>query len=112
MKNKIKPFLDELRITPYRFWHDTGISRVTAYKLYNDSTYIPGADVLVRICDTYQIQPGTILIWLSEEEMDEANRPIEKHSSLSQDQMTNDSTSQKSQTHSLFHVISDIPESA
>ena len=68
MKNKIQPFLDERGITPYRFWHDTGISRVTAYKLYNDSTYIPGADVLVKICDTYQIQPGVILVWFSEED--------------------------------------------
>lgn len=68
MKNLIKPFLDKLGITPYRFWHDTGVSRVTAYKLYNDPAYIPGADVLVRICDTYMIQPGVILVWVSEDD--------------------------------------------
>ena len=68
MKNQIQTFLDERGITPYRFWHDTGISRVTAYRLYNDPNYIPGADVLVKICDTYQIQPGVILVWFSSED--------------------------------------------
>lgn len=61
LKNLVKPFLDKKGITPYRLWHDTGISRVTAYKLYNDENYVPGGDVLSLICDAYEIQPGTLI---------------------------------------------------
>ncbi|HLO50322.1 MAG TPA: helix-turn-helix transcriptional regulator, partial [Kamptonema sp.] len=82
MKNLIKPFLDERSITPYRFWQTTKISRVTAYRLYNDPTYIPGADVLTNICDTYKIQPGVVLLWTPEEgskENNEAKETITTH---------------------------------
>ncbi len=116
MKNIIKPFLDELGITPYRFWHDTGISRVTAYKLYNEPTYIPGADVLVKICDTYQIQPGAILLWMSGNDGDEQNfltkqeglQDLEQNGSSDETNLTHRHQS----THSFLCVLPEMMESA
>ncbi|MBV8886129.1 MAG: helix-turn-helix transcriptional regulator [Chroococcidiopsidaceae cyanobacterium CP_BM_RX_35] len=116
MKNIIKPFLDGLGISPYRFWHAAGISRVTAYKLYNDPTYIPGADVLVKICDTYQIQPGAILFWMSDDEGDDQKALVnqEKLQDLEQggerDEMSPPHRHQRAR--SFLAVVQDIPESA
>lgn len=116
MKNTIKPFLDGLGITPYRFWHDTGISRVTAYKLYNEPTYIPGADVLVKICDTYKIQPGAILVWLSDDEGDEQNDLTKQEDFKEQRQgintVNNSPPHRRHQPRSLLSIVPEVPESA
>jgi len=50
-------------------WHyqipvlkETELAQNTAYRLYDDPTYIPGALVLNKICTTYQdkgVQPET-----------------------------------------------------
>lgn len=85
MKNLIKPFLDERSITPYRFWQTTKISRVTAYRLYNDPMYIPGADVLTNICDAYRVQPGAILLWTPEKEEGGGNEAEVPNTPLSGD---------------------------
>jgi DNA-binding Xre family transcriptional regulator len=116
MKNLIKPFLDQKGITPYRFWHDTGISRVTAYKLYNDSTYIPGADVLVSICDTYMIQPGLILEWVSDDDSSlQENTSVESEgiTTKSKDKTSkNVSVQKKRNVRSLLEAVCDLPETA
>ena len=62
--NKVKPFLDERGITPYRFQKDVGIAVRTAYDLYNLCTQLPSSSVLSKICDTYRVQPGEILEWV------------------------------------------------
>lgn len=63
VRNKIKEFVDELGISVYEFRKRTGIAQRTAYDLYNNPSQIPNATVLKKICDTFEIQPGTILIW-------------------------------------------------
>ncbi|MBD2100657.1 helix-turn-helix transcriptional regulator [Leptolyngbya sp. FACHB-261] len=67
LRNKIKDLVDGRGITPYRFWKDTGLSRNTAYNLYNDPTYIPGAEIITAICEVYKCQPGDFLMWLEDE---------------------------------------------
>jgi hypothetical protein len=75
--NRLKEFLDSRpdpmtgngSTSAYRFWKDTDLSRTTAYRLYNDSTYIPTGDVLDKICSTYRIKPGVILDWEPDEEL-------------------------------------------
>jgi DNA-binding Xre family transcriptional regulator len=62
--NRLKPFLDERGITPYRFQKDCRIAVRTAYSLYNLCTQLPSSQVLSKICDTYKVQPGEILEWV------------------------------------------------
>lgn len=122
MKNLVQPFLDTQGITPYRFWHDTGISRVTAYKLYNDATYIPGADVLVKICDRYKIQPGVILVWTpdskggNQNDLNKQEVFNEEEEDVPQKQIgetVDNNPSFKCQgTRSFFAVVPDVPKSA
>jgi DNA-binding Xre family transcriptional regulator len=64
VKNKIKQFLDGRGITPYRFRLDANIAQKTAYDLYNDSSQLPGSNVLSKICDAYKVQPGEVLEWV------------------------------------------------
>ncbi len=68
MKNCIKNFVDAKELTVYQSWKATGISRTTAYALYNDPDQYPGKNVMDAICKTYRIQPGELLTWTPEEE--------------------------------------------
>lgn len=61
MRNRVKAIVEGKGITPYRFWKDVGCSRDVAYKLVNDSNYIPRENVLEAICKVYGLQPGDIL---------------------------------------------------
>ncbi len=63
MKNKIKEFVDGRGISVYQFWKQTGISRTTAYDLYNDPGQYPGKNVMDAICKTYRVKPGDLLDW-------------------------------------------------
>jgi DNA-binding Xre family transcriptional regulator len=63
VKNTIRAFLDERGITPYRFYKDVGIAPRTAYDLCNNPDQLPASTVLAKICDTYEIQPGDLLVW-------------------------------------------------
>jgi DNA-binding Xre family transcriptional regulator len=63
VKNKIKSFLGERGITPYRFGKDVEISPTTAYALVNNPEQLPSSTVLSKICDTYKIQPNDVLEW-------------------------------------------------
>lgn len=60
-KNKIKELLDSKQITRYQFWKDTGLAQNTAYRLYDDSSYIPGSSVMYKIYLAYSWQPGIYL---------------------------------------------------
>ena len=64
VRNKIKDFLDSRELTVYRFQKDTGIARRTAYDLTNKPDQLPATPVLIKICDTYRIQPCEILEWI------------------------------------------------
>jgi DNA-binding Xre family transcriptional regulator len=62
--NKIRQFLDERGVTPYRFQKAVGIATGTAYALYNNPDQLPSSTVLSKICDTYKVQPGELLEWI------------------------------------------------
>jgi DNA-binding Xre family transcriptional regulator len=62
--NKIQAFIESRNISKYKFMKDTGVAQRTAYDLCNNPLQLPSPDVLRKICDTYEIQPGEILEWL------------------------------------------------
>ena len=64
VQNTLKAFIEEKEITVYRFRKDIGVAQSTAYELVNNPNRIPNADVLNKICEAYQIQPGKILSWM------------------------------------------------
>ncbi|WP_199338589.1 helix-turn-helix transcriptional regulator [Anabaena sp. FACHB-83] len=68
MRNRIKEFVDSRGISVYQFWHETGISRTTAYNLYNNSAQYPARDVMDAICTRYGIQPDILLKWIPVQE--------------------------------------------
>lgn len=64
MMNDIKRLIDQQGITRYQFWKTTGLNRETAYRLYEDSAYIPGAEVMEKIARTYGWQPGMYVFYV------------------------------------------------
>ena len=62
VRNKIRNLLDSKKKTRYQFWKDTGLAQNTAYRLYDDPSYIPGATVMDKIFAAYGWQPGDYLI--------------------------------------------------
>lgn len=64
MKNHIRDLIDRKGISVYQFRKDTGIASRTAYDLYNKPEHLPSPDVLRKICDAYEVQPGVILEWV------------------------------------------------
>ncbi len=121
MLNRIKEFLDNRPdpvsgteyTSPYRFWQDTGIGRDTAYRMYNDSTYVPTSKALNKICNAYKIQPGAFLVW-EPDDVFQAAAGQETSDELQQRQKLNvssDSTTSK-RTRSFLSVVPEVPESA
>ncbi len=72
MKNTIREFLEKRGITRYRFYKDVGIAPKTAYDLYSSPEQLPASTVLAKICDTYKVQPGELLIWVGDNPSEEA----------------------------------------
>jgi hypothetical protein len=64
MRNNIKQLIDQQQISRYKFWKQTGLNRETAYRLYDDPTYIPGADVMEKIAVAYGWQPGMYVFYV------------------------------------------------
>lgn len=123
MKNRIKQFLDR-RPDPvtgnsgtsaYRFWKETNLSRPTAYRLVADPTYIPSGEVLDKICSTYHIQPGELLVWFPGEGTEQKSSL--KQSELIETEQAREETQSKSlqrpeQTRSFLTVIPEVASSA
>ena len=61
MRNKVKALVDSRDISVYEFWQRTGISRTTAYSLYNKPEQYPGRDVMDAICLTFSVQPNDVI---------------------------------------------------
>lgn len=61
IRQRIKSLVDNRGITRYRFWKDLGVSQNTAYRLYDDPTYIPREDVMAKLYEVYGWQPGDYL---------------------------------------------------
>ena len=72
MKNRIKEFVDAKGLSVYRFQKETGISRTTAYALYNDASQYPAKNVMAAICRAYRVQPGDLLVFIPDEPTAEA----------------------------------------
>jgi len=70
VRNRIKTFLEERGISVYRFQKDTGIAPSTAYNLAGRPEQLPSSTVLTKICDTYEVQPNEILIWVKSSDND------------------------------------------
>jgi len=68
VKNLVAQALEARGMTRYRFWKETGLARVTAYRLVDDSFYIPGGDVWDKVCCALNCQPGDLLVWFPDEE--------------------------------------------
>ena len=66
LRNQIKGFVDGKEITPYQFCKDTGLSQNTGYGLYNNPEIIPGPTALAKICTTYKVQSGELIIYVPE----------------------------------------------
>lgn len=64
VKNHLKHLIDREGITPYRFRQETGVHKITAYRLYNDPEYIPGKEVIEAIGNTYGWQPGDYIFFI------------------------------------------------
>jgi DNA-binding Xre family transcriptional regulator len=63
VKNCIKYLIDSKSETRYQFWKKTGLAQNTAYRLYDDSEYIPGKDVIEKICRVYGWKPGDFIVY-------------------------------------------------
>lgn len=124
VRNRIKEFLDQ-RPDPvtgksgtsaYRFWKETSLSRPTAYRLVADPTYIPSGDVLDKICSTYHVQPGELLVWFAGEDTEqefnlEQGELIEKTRQV-REEAENISMQRRKQTNSFLTVVAEVAESA
>jgi DNA-binding Xre family transcriptional regulator len=75
VKNCIKEFVDSKGITVYQFRKDTGIAQRTAYDLYNNPWQLPNASVLTKICDAYEVQPGSLLVWIPQKQRPQGEEP-------------------------------------
>lgn len=69
--NKIKEFIENRRISPYRFAQEAGLSFNTAYALYNNPMQRIGAAALDRICDAYKIQPSEVIVWIDPDDLEQ-----------------------------------------
>lgn len=58
-------------ITTYQFWKRTELNRDTAYKLWNESDYIPREHVMQRLYEVFGWQPGAYLYAVPDESNEE-----------------------------------------
>ncbi len=73
VRNRIKCLVDSMNKTRYQFWKETSLSQNTAYRLYDDPTYIPGPSVMDKICNTYPgIQPGDFVVYIPDGQLETA----------------------------------------
>ncbi len=121
MFNRIKEFLDNSTdpisgsesTSAYRFWKDTDLSRTTAYRLYNDTSYIPTGDVLDKICSTYRIKPGLILDWKPDDGIQETTPlPCNTTKKSISSGKKKSSSGKSSKPGSVITVFPKLPDSA
>lgn len=63
LRNRVKEFLQERKLSAYQFIKDTGISATTGYELARNPSHLPAIASLDKICDTYEIQVSEIVVW-------------------------------------------------
>ena len=69
VNNKIRELVDSREISVYRFRKDVGIAQRTAYDLYNNPNQLPSSNVISKICDTYRVPVGDVLVWIPPEDV-------------------------------------------
>ena len=119
MLNRIKELLDNRpdpvsgtgKTTPYRFWQDTGVGRDTAYRMYNDPTYIPTSSALNKICEAYKIQPGDFLAWEPDSPSQDMTAKTESPE-IPSGQASKSEQQKNSGRNSLLKILPTIPKSA
>lgn len=62
LKNRVKEFLQERKLSAYQFIKDTGISESTGYELARNSSHLPSIASLEKICDAYEIETSEIVV--------------------------------------------------
>lgn len=67
IRNDLKKLIDAKGITPYEFWKKTKLNKITAYRLYNESDYIPGKDVMEAIAKAYGWKPAWYIDWIPDD---------------------------------------------
>ncbi|ABW31521.1 helix-turn-helix domain-containing protein [Acaryochloris marina] len=122
MLNRIKELLDNRpdpvsgtdKTTPYRFWQDTGVGRDTAYRMYNDPTYIPTSSALNKICEAYKIQPGDFLAWEPDSLSQDSAAQTESPEIPSSQAKKSDKQNQQKNSgrNSLLKILPTIPKTA
>jgi DNA-binding Xre family transcriptional regulator len=68
LRNRIKEFINQKKITPYQFMKATRLAQGTAYSLCSEPGKIPGPKVLQKICEAYRVQPGDLLEWVEDKQ--------------------------------------------
>lgn len=70
VKNRVAQALEAKQMTRYRFWQETGLARITAYKLVNDPTYVPKGEIWDKVCQVFNCQPGDLMFWMPDDSKD------------------------------------------
>lgn len=114
IRNRIKELLDGMKKTRYQFWKDTGLSQNTAYRLYDDPTYVPGPSVMDKISKRYNIQPGNYLVFIPDDELEvfNDNEPEQSESQQIQKSIKSKTSQKHPHTHSGLTIITEVPKSA
>ena len=68
LRNRVKEFLQERKLSAYQFIKDTGISETTGYELARNPSHLPSSNSIAKICNTYKIQPCKIIVWMEGDE--------------------------------------------
>ena len=68
VRNRLKEEIDSRRWSKYRFWKETKLARVTAYRLIDDPSHNVTAEVIDSVCRALNIQPGEWLQYIPDEE--------------------------------------------
>lgn len=66
MRNKIKEIVDGSGETVYQFWKRSGLSRTTAYDLYNKPEQFPKGKVFDMLCREYNVTPNDVVEYVSD----------------------------------------------
>jgi transcriptional regulator with XRE-family HTH domain len=109
LRNRVKALIDGKGITRYQFCKDTGLTQNTGYRLYKDPDYIPGADALLKICKAYNIQPGSLIEYIPEDDNGNQEAITEQEKAREHKQevefLTPSKTRSRKRSRSLFAVI-------
>ena len=69
VRNRLKAEIESRKWTKYRFWKETKLARVTAYKLIDNPWHNVTAEVIDSVCKALNMQPGEWLQYVPDEEV-------------------------------------------